>query len=208
MKVVWAITVFLLLLGCDRPPDKSEYSSKMHAKEYKPNPLTWQGIRTKFPYKEVKEFNFSADGAPINPVDNLPEVEGEVLEVIKKRIPQMRSWEEYSKIYYYSLNRVNEREQGVFLTITEFDGLRYTFDLLDLDENLELKGVTLLGESWEAAECYGFQRGWIRDSDQTLLREKILKCVDEEQGRRVTEDSTRTRIPLAGRDLNSQELQP
>ena len=157
----------------------------------------WNLIKQNFPNSNILVFEFSEKGRPLNNVDDLPIVEGELLNNLLNQVPYYKNWNEHLEIYYFSLNTIDNKEVGIFLSVTEFDGMNYKFDLIQFDSSGKIIVFQTISNSWEAAECFGFTNATIDLKDNILYNQKLRNCFDFESEERVIEQSS-SKFKLAG----------
>lgn len=156
----------------------------------------WNNIRKNFPKKNQSEFDFSPSGEPLNDIEDLPKLDSVDFNHIVKQIKTYDNWKEYLELYYYSLNYAQEIEFGIFLSIVEFDGTTYSFDLISFNDNGEVDRFEPLANSWQAAECFGYQRSSIDFNEEIMISQKLQKCYDENAPNHQAIDSVVTKTSL------------
>lgn len=150
----------------------------------------WDVIKQNFPNRDILVFNFSDKGRPLNKIDDLPKVKGEFLNSLLEQVAYYRDWNEHLEIYYFSLNIIDNEKVGIFLSVRDFDGMEYNFDLIQFDDSGKVLVFHTIATSWETAECFGFTSAKIDLKDNILFSKTTQSCFDFESEERIIEEST------------------
>lgn len=157
----------------------------------------WEMIKKIFPNRDILVFDFSDKGHPLNKIDDLPRVEGEMMNSLLEQVPYYKEWFQHLEIYYFSLNIIDNKEVGIFLSVREFDGMAYNFDLIQFDKMGKIIVFQTIANSWEAAECFGYTNAKIDLKDNVLYNQKLRNCFDFQSEERLIEQSI-SKFKLAG----------
>ncbi|MEM6265289.1 MAG: hypothetical protein AAGI38_22500 [Bacteroidota bacterium] len=181
-----------VLSSCYSPAEKSTHAknqAQLPVKSSVSSFLKWEEIRDIFPNKEVLLYDFDGNGIPKNDLQVAVKLDPLAFDELAVKVKYYANWKEYLEIYYYSMNTIGGLEVGVFLAIREFNGTTYTFDLIHLDKEGEVKMFQPLAQSVEQAECTSYTRARIDKAASSLTQEILQKCFDEQAESNVAVDS-------------------
>jgi hypothetical protein len=187
--------IALLLLGCNSNNEGLITEKSETAEEE--NVDFWNTIKNKFPYSGVLTFDFNSEGKSLNEINSLPVIDNNLFNTLTEQVEYYKKWKEEIKIFYFSKNTINEQEVGVFLSIRDFDGEEYSFDLIRFNEKGDIATFHSIANSWQAAECFGYSRSKIDNKTNVLVSQTLQKCYDEEAKNETAIDSIITKISLS-----------
>lgn len=201
MKRIFTLTILpiILLNACSERTAVTEKHMPIETEKNEVN--FWEGIKGNFPYKGITDFDFSTSGQPLNMISNLPLIDTSLFNNLTKQIQTYSQWKEHLEIFYFSLNEIDNKEVGIFLTKREFDGTNYTFDLIQFDKNSKVTTFKNIANNWEAAECIGYSRAKINTESNILAIQKLQKCYDEETEKIEVIDSIIIKLSLGNLEL-------
>ena len=206
MKRLIIITFFTIgLLSC-KDQDHSDKNTEFKSNQIDNNDqslLSWETLKNKFPNQNIIQFNFSADGQPMNDLSKAIKLDSLTFNELTSKVKRYADWKEYLEIFYFSKNEIENNEIGIFLIKREFDGTEYTFDLIQFDNKGEIKKIQTLANSWSAAECLGYTRATINLESNHLIQENLQKCYDEEAENSEAIDSIVNIVSLSDLDFKT-----
>ena len=165
--------------------------------------LSWIIIKDKFPNQDILQYDFKADGQPMNDLSKAIKLDSLAFNELVSKVKRYSDWKEYLEIFYFSKNNIENHEVGIFLIKREFDGTEYTFDLIQFDYKGEINKIKTLANSWTAAECLGYTRATIDLKSNQILQEVLQKCYDEEAENNESVDSIMNTISLENLDFKT-----
>jgi len=165
--------------------------------------LSWTKIKDKFPNQDILQYDFKADGQPLNDLSKAIKLDSLAFKELVSKVKRYSEWKEYLEIFYFSKNKIENQEVGIFLIKREFDGTDYTFDLIQFDSKGEITKIETIANSWTAAECLGYTRATIDLKSNHILQEILQKCYDEEAENNEALDSIVNTISLKNLDFKT-----
>lgn len=186
-----SISIILILLGfssCNNQAETGHNSQKTENGRNK-SLLVWSKMKDKFPNQDIHNFDFDNNGHPKNDINKAIKLDSLTFNELVKKVKRYNDWKEYLEIYYFSKNVIDRQETGIFLVKKEFDGTEYTFDLIQLGENGEVRKIETLANSWTAAECHGYMRAKFKPDINQLYQEILQNCYDEKAENNESIDS-------------------
>ncbi len=165
--------------------------------------LSWTKIKDNFPNQDILQYDFKTDGQPLNDLSKAIKLDSIAFEELVSKVKRYSEWKEYLEIFYFSKNKIENQEVGIFLIKREFDGTEYTFDLIQFDSKGEITKIETIANSWTAAECLGYTRATIDLKSNHILQEILQKCYDEEAENNEALDSIVNTISLKNLDFKT-----
>tara|TARA_B100000809_G_C14844861_1_gene426126 strand:+ start:45 stop:635 length:591 start_codon:yes stop_codon:yes gene_type:complete len=185
LLIIFISSIFII--GCNTS-DTESINDNILEKSF-----NWKSKKEFFKYAKLKSIDFNNLGRPLQSTDNLSEVDNDFKTKHFKHFLDS-SWINSTDLFYYGTIEFQRTEQPVFLSIREFDGLSYNYHLINFNSKGEIIKSWVIAYSWEAAECYGYDRFYI-ESD-SMIFETLEKCYDEESAGKQRIDSLRDVLPL------------
>ncbi|QNR24540.1 hypothetical protein [Croceimicrobium hydrocarbonivorans] len=209
MKRILLLILVAFGLGSCNDPKGSGKETEMEPIRNEQNEqsvLSWSKIKDKFPSQDILQYDFKSDGKPINDLTKAVKLDSLTFNELVTKVKHYAEWKEYLEIFYFSKIKIENQELGVFLLKREFDGTEYSFDLIQLDSNGDIKKVVRMANSWSAAECMGYTRATLDLKLNQIQQEVIQKCYDEEAESFNTVDSILSISSLGNLDFKILRL--
>jgi hypothetical protein len=195
-KTTFFIIIILGVTSCNHEKTTENKTTSLSIEN-----SVWRKIADNSPKTNILEYDLESMGELRKNLRKLPRVDSITFKRLKNKIEKFGSWQDNIEVFYYSKNRIDNLNIGILLSIIDFNGNRYAFDLIGFDKNGEVKYNKEIANYWFEVECLGYKRAFLDLESSTMINEIIQKCYNEESINNEQIDSIINTVSLNNMDF-------